>query len=195
MRKAAEKRVRELTNYHGWYRHKYGDVRYCPYCRHPLPKSEKAPDFYVSQVGDWIEAKNSDSTGTWKCSELYEGGEREAQREFLLKNHGWLFIELGTGNAPANKQAWLVSFLYWVDIIEPTLHELNMMSIRRLTTSNKDGSVRRPGADLLLRGYELAWLPKEGWYIEAWHPYWKHLSEKLRKEFVKTLQKGTKKCQ
>lgn len=179
MTKEAEARVRALTNYYKWFKHKYGDVRYCNVCHSALPKSENAPDFYIAQIGDWVEAKNSDASGAWNCSEIYEDGARKNQRAFLIENKGWLFIELSDGKSVKDKSAYLVPFGAWLGIIEPKLIKKGMKSIRRTTTYNKDGSIRRIGADILLDNYKLEWIPTVGWTIPAGHFYWTILKEKL----------------
>jgi len=184
MRKKAELRVRNIANHYGWFKHKYGDVRYCIHCHMPLPKSENAPDFYIAPIGTWVEAKNNDSTGTWKCGEIMEGGARKNQREFLDKNGGWLFIELADGNAPKNADAYLVPWASWKTDIEPILNENDMKSIRRLTTYNKDGMVRRPGADFLLEAYQLKWESKTGWIIPGKHTFWKVYRSKLKEQLI-----------
>jgi hypothetical protein len=182
MAKQAEKRIRDITNHYSWFRHKYGDVRYCIHCKKPLPKTERAPDFYVSQIGDWIEAKNNDSTGTWKCSELFKDGERANQRQFLIDNVGWLFIELSDGHGPSNTAAYLISFDDWLYDVERVLEDNDMKSIRRETTYKKDGTVNRYGADELMFGFELIWEAHNGWVIPDGHPYWYHLKYKLEEE-------------
>lgn len=179
MAKEAEARLRALTNYYKWFKHKYGDVRYCNVCHSALPKSENAPDFYIAQIGDWVEAKNSDASGTWNCSEIYEGGARKNQREFLTKNGGWLFIELSDSKSIKDKSAYLVPWNDWIYTVEPKLIKEGMKSIRRTTKYNKDDSIRRLGADILLDTYKLEWMPTVGWMIPVGHYYWKVLKEKL----------------
>ena len=179
MTKKAEARVRDLTNHYEWYKHKYGDVRYCIHCQKPLPKTERAPDFYVSQIGDWIEAKNNDATGSWRCAEIMEGGERSGQREFLNENGGWLFIELADGNAPVNASAYLIDWDSWLHVVEPILIHNDMKSIRRETTHNNDASIRRLGADELLYRWKLDWEAGTGWFIPYGHDYWHVMMDKL----------------
>ena len=179
MPKKAEARIRDMTGYYGWFRHKYGDVRYCIHCHAPLPKSENAPDYYVAQIGDWVEAKNNDASGTWHCAEIMEGGDRAGQRKFLTENGGYLFIELADGKAPDKAAAYLVPWNKWLAAIEPKLTELGMKSIRRETAYNKDGTIRRYGADILLKAYELEWSTGEGWLIPKGHIYWYDLVYKL----------------
>ena len=194
MTKEAEKRVRDLTNHYEWYRHKYGDVRYCIHCKKPLPKTERAPDFYIAQIGDWVEAKNNDSTGTWRSYELSVDGERANQRKFLEYNNGWLFIEFSDGRAPDNVAAYLIPFATYRDSVEPILEKEEMKSFKRLTTYNKDGSVRRYGADILLAGYELEWEANVGWVIPYGHSYWYSLKEKV-KNLLQYLEEVTdEKC-
>lgn len=197
MVKKAEQRLRDLVNHYGFWAHKYGDVRYCVHCHRPLPKSERAPDYYVSQIGSWIECKNNDSSGTWRCAEIMEGGERQLQREFLNENGGWLFIELADGRAPKKAVAYLVPWDIWIGQIEPVLVKENMSSFRRETTYNKDDSIRRLGGDRLLSDWELKWEQNTGWTIPHDHIYWERLRAKLSdmiKEIDK-MQKGSVPCQ
>ena len=170
--KAAEKSFREMMKSYNFGWHKYGDVRYCMHCRRPLPKSENAPDYSAWAVYNWVECKNSDSTGRWNASELMEGGARANQRKFLLDRAGWLFIVLGTGRAPKGKSAYFIPFQEWVDRIEPALELNKMRSIR------KESKGKRPGADLLLQSYRLKW--KDGhWTIPKEHDYWLRLEVAL----------------
>lgn len=175
--KHAETSVRNLTNHYKWIRHKYGDVRYCIHCGKPLPKTEQVPDFLVSMVGTYIEAKNSDSTGTWRWTELLPDGERANQRQWLIDHGGWLFIELGEGRAPVGRSAFLVPFYRWVDEIEPQLLLNNQKSIRKETVLNKDGTLRggHIGGDELLHKYALTWEPVIGWTIPFYHTWWSDL--------------------
>lgn len=170
--KAAEVAFREMAKRYNFKWHKYGDVRYCIHCHKALPKSEQAPDFSLWEVYNWVECKNSDSTGRWNASELMEGGSREKQREFLLENDGWLFIVLGTGRAPKGKSAFLLSFSDWINRFEPILEHNNMRSIRKSSKGN------RPGADLLLQSYRLEW-HDGGWNIPNGHPFWWHLYQQV----------------
>lgn len=192
MAKKAETRLKDLANYYEWWSRKFGDVSYCQNCHHPLPKSERAPDYYVSQIGSWIECKNNDSTGTWRCAEIMEGGERHLQREFLNEYGGWLLIELADGRAPKKAAAYLIPWVHWRDLIEPELILNGMKSIRRETTVNKDGSVRRLGAEDLLKGYELKWTTHVGWVIPVNHVYWACLKKKLRDmlSYLENMQEG-----
>ncbi|MGC9384731.1 MAG: hypothetical protein ACP5D6_09050 [Kosmotogaceae bacterium] len=196
-RKKSEKRLRDLINHYNWWGHKYGDVRYCIHCHKPLPKSERAPDYYLSQIGDWIECKNNDSTGTWRCAEIMPGGERQLQRDFLNENGGWLFIELADGRAPKKAAAYLVIWDFWVNHVEPILIKEDMSSFRRETTYNKDGSVRRLGGDRLLSDWELEWKEHIGWIIPRGHFYWKELKAKLSEmiEDINEMQRGETPCQ
>ena len=166
-RKAAEQAWSKLCTYHDWYRHKYGDVRYCIHCSRPLPKTENAPDYACGLVYTYIEAKNSTKIGTWRWVEIAQDGERKNQREWLLEHGGWLFIVLGEGRAPKGKSAYLVPFEDWVDLIEPFLIELKMASIRKETKG------KRPGADVFLDDYRLIWLTNQGWVIQKGHPWWR----------------------
>jgi hypothetical protein len=192
MAKKAETRLKDLANHYEWWSRKFGDVSYCKYCGMPLPKSEKAPDYFVSQIGTWIECKNNDSTGTWRCAEIMEGGERHLQREFLNEYGGWLFIELADGRAPKKAAAYLVPWQDWKSFVEPLLIAEDMKSIRRETTCNKDGSIRRIGADELLKIWELKWLQNTGWVIPVNHIFWKDLKKNLKEtlSYIENMQEG-----
>ena len=174
--KKAEAKWRAVCKRNLWYWHKYGDVRYCIYCKGVLPKTERAPDFAVAVSFTYVECKNNDKTGRWSWKELADGGTRHNQREWLLNEGGWLFIELGLGRAPKGKSAFLVPFGFWVDHIEPQLIELGMASIRK-DTRGKDG--KRPGADEILARFRLEWVTKEGWIIPNGHDWWKALHSNL----------------
>lgn len=197
VRKKSEKRLRDLINHYDWWGHKYGDVRYCIHCHKPLPKSEQAPDYYVSQSGDWIECKNNDSSGTWRCAEIMPGGERQLQRDFLDKSGGWLFIELADGRAPKEAAAYLVPWEHWLKFVEPILIKADMSSIRRETTYNKDGDVRRLGGDRLLDSWELKWKQGAGWTIPHDHIYWRDLRARLSSMIldIDAMRKGDVPCQ
>ena len=175
MRKSSEKKFRNMMKYYGYYWYKYGDVNYCPHCHKPLPKSEMKPDFVVSPNVTWVECKNNNKSGLWNWTEIDEGGDRSFQREFLIENNGWLFIELGTGNAPTNKGAWLVPIDYWIYVVEPKLKKSGQKSLRYKTVYNKDGSKRNghTGADILLKEYALEWTAHVGWTIPNNHQWWK----------------------
>lgn len=171
--KQAEPRWRAICKRNNWYWHKYGDVRYCIHCKTPLPKTENAPDFAVGISFTYVECKNNDKTGRWRWKELSANGNRQNQRTWLLREGGWLFIELGTKNAPKGKSAYLIHFGTWVSEIEPLLLELNMASIR------KEPKGKRPGADELLADYRLDWVQNEGWHIPNGHIWWKALYNNL----------------
>lgn len=185
-KKVVESRWRKVVKDLGWYWHKYGDVRYCMHCHKPLPKSENAPDFAVAPVFTYVECKQSDSTGRWNWKEIAEDGTRANQRKWLLDNHGWLFIELGTGNAPNGRQAYLVPIIIWVYEVEPKLIELKMSSIRKETRG------KRPGADDLLSDYTMEWESGEGWRIPPNHQWWKSLLSKLQQMNKEVMMEVTR---
>jgi hypothetical protein len=177
MTKQAEARWRAIAKANGWYWHKYGDVRYCWKCHSVLPKSENAPDFAVAVVYTYVECKNSDSTGRWNCKEITEEGRRSNQRQWLIDNRGWLFIELGNKPAPKGKSAFLIPFIIWMRDVEPILREKGMMSIHKETKG------KRPGADELLADYRLDW--KDGnWEIPITHKWWAALFSSLKDQLV-----------
>lgn len=190
MTKEAETRWGDIVNLYGWFRLKFGDVRYtvCPHCnfRYTLPKGKKRPDFIVAPVFTYVEAKNNDARGTWKWTEIGEGGDRKLQREWMQEHGGWLFIELGTGRAPKGKGAWLIPWQRWENDIEPVLIANEQMSLRHRTYYNNDGTRRGGifGADHLLAGYELVWETNVGWTIPKGHIWWRLLHSALTKHLA-----------
>lgn len=184
MGKDAEKRVVEIANHYGWYRHKYGDVRYCIHCHKPQPKSERAPDYAVAPIATWVEAKNNDAKGRWSWIELLADGDRSNQRDWLLEKGGWLFIELGLGRAPNGKGAWLVPFKLWVEQVEPVLLEKGMRSLR-YTQKQK----AKPGADEFLHKWALAWETNVGWTIPDGHVWWRALADRTEDLLLEVLPK------
>lgn len=177
----SESRVREITNHLGYYRHKYGDVRKCIHCGGILPKSERMPDYAVGLVTAYWEVKNGDASETWKWIEVSPSGSRCEQRKFLLDNDGWLFLELVDRQG---KGAWLLPFHKWVDDIEPYLIKYSMSSVRRQTTLRKDGTVIRPGAELLLKDYALKWERGVGWVPGPGHIWWHWARRQLLKQLA-----------
>lgn len=180
-RKSAESYF-TATFHDPWYRHKYGDVRYCIHCKKALPKSESAPDYSLGMPVFWVECKNNDRSGRWTWKELVCG--REKQRQFLIDNDGWLYIVLGTGRMPKGKSAYLVPIRAWVEEIEPVLLDKNISSFGKVASLNKDGSCRvgSIGGDDLLSDWRLEWnkkfiIPKGH---EFWHIYMDKLEESLK---------------
>lgn len=185
MAKEAEKRVVALANHYNWYRHKYGDVRYCVHCHQALPKTERAPDFAIAPVFTWMEAKNNNSSGRWPWVEIGPEGDRVNQREWLIENGGWLFIELSEDDAHGSKGrgAFLVPFKSWLSEVEPYLIEKGYKSLR-LSESRK-----RPGADTLLVKWELEWETNVGWVIPDGHVWWKALADRIEVVLREVLPK------
>lgn len=183
--KEAEKRVVAFAKHYGYYRHKYGDVRKCLHCQGLLPKTENAPDYAIAPIFTWIEAKNSaKSTGRWNWAEIGPEGARKNQRAWLIREGGWLFIELiniqEEGQVWAdNRGAFLIPFKSWLKDVEPILLKLKMKSIRLDTKAN------RPGADSLLAQWALVWEPNVGWLPPAGHIWWTALAIRIHNELDK----------
>jgi len=118
----------EMMRNHGYYVHKWGDVRYarCPHCDKffPLPKAEKKPDFLIAMEYRFVEAKGAGNS--WH----FDGDFRPNQREFMDANisRSWIFVEIGEDNAPKGKKAFLVPWVDW-KTIEAKLLAKNMKSI------------------------------------------------------------------
>jgi hypothetical protein len=168
--KRAETSFRALIKGMGGAWHKYGDVRYCIHCHHPLPKTEKAPDFLAALLYTWVECKNSNSTGRWDwAGDIGPDGARTGQRQWLTENQGWLFIELGQGRADRDQRScYLIQWSDWLEL-EPTLQQ---KSIR------KESHGRFIGGDELFSQHRLVWVNSQ-WEIPPDHSWWDWLSSKL----------------
>lgn len=163
----SESIFRAMIKANGWAWHKYGDVRYCIYCHKPLPKSELMPDYLVCLKPIWVEVKNNDSSGRWSwASDIGPDGARKAQRQFLIDNDGFLFIELGIGRHPTDFSAYLIPMREWVRI-EPDL-------LTQQASLAKDDTKRTIGADTILAEWRLAW-ERGTWVIPKGHVWWYHL--------------------
>jgi hypothetical protein len=151
----------------GYYVHKFGDVRYafCPHCNKsfPLPKAEKKPDFLIAMEYRFIEAKGSDNS--WAFAEDF----RPNQREFMDANLNlsWIFTEIGEGNAPAGKRAFLIPWEKW-KFIEEGIISRGFKSILFEKTERS----RAPCLDdiKLMHPYELIW-EKGIWNIPVEHEW------------------------
>jgi hypothetical protein len=147
----------------GYYVHKFGDVRYafCPHCSKmfPLPKAEKKPDFLIAMDYRFVEAKGAGSS--WAFFNDF----RPNQREFMDNEikRSWIFVEIGEGNAPAGKKAYLCPWAIW-KTTEEHLLQLNYKSL----AFERTGRIRVPCIDDALGPYRLAW-EKGAWIIPDEH--------------------------
>lgn len=123
-RKKNENDFGKMMRKHGYYAHKWGDVRYCPYCHTPLPKAEKKPDFLIATQYAFVEAKGAGNS--WH----FDGDFRPNQREFMDANihRSWVFVEIGEGRAPTGKTAFLMPWAGW-KTIEDMLLSMGFKSV------------------------------------------------------------------
>lgn len=174
---ASEPEFRAMVKAYGWGWHKYGDVRYCIYCHKALPKSELMPDFMVNLQPIFVEVKNNNATGRWDfANDIGPEGARKAQRQFLIENDGWLFIELGQGRRPKNFGAFLIPMRQWLTLEEP----LGQSSLPL------HGTARLVGADVALDAWALKW--EDGhWTIPKGHIWWYHLKS-ITESLLKSIE-------
>lgn len=137
----------------GYYAHKWGDVRYarCPRCENffPLPKAEKKPDFLIATKYAFVEAKGG--IDSWQ----FYGDFRPNQIEFMNQNEdlSWIYVEVGPGNAPSGKVAFLMPWKKWKET-ESVLLEANFKSLAFKKTSRS----RVPEiTDVISSEYLLTW--------------------------------------
>jgi len=111
-----------LSELHVWI-HKWADVRMCPNCHKPIFQSredvsgETIVDFlaFFGNVPAWIECKGMPGHNTLPFSEI-----TEKQRNFLTSwtDRGvlaFLFVTLGTGRVPKDRQAWLIPWKIYLE--------------------------------------------------------------------------------
>lgn len=155
----------------GIWSHKWADMRYCPRCHNLLYKVDDNVDYTII-VGDkpgLVECKQDEERFSFANEEL---GIRPRQREWLnewqrLNRHSWLFLELGTGSAPKDRNAWLVWWPHWL-VIESRLEERGMKSIPwRETRQSKEFN-----AVEMLSEHQLLWEPKVGFVIPTYHSFY-----------------------
>lgn len=191
-RKKAETEFQDMMGRYHNFRHKYGDRRYCMVCKTLQPKSELKPDYAAAPVFTWVECKEAfekgKNAGRWSWKEIYEGGESENQRNWLIENGGWLFLLVGKGRVSSDKNkssrsAYLIPFKTWIDKIEPDLLLHKMGSIGH--NGMRGG---KPGATALLADWRLDWVDG-GWSIPEQHDWWYALEKRLIAELrrVRTM--------
>ena len=149
----------------GYYAHKWGDVRYCPFCKTPLPKAEKKPDFLIAKDYAFVEAKGASDAWT------FDGDFRPNQREFMDNNtmRSWIFVEMGDGRAPNGKIAFLVPWTTW-KVIEEQLLSTGFHSVLiKKTEKSRAPAIK----EYLSQDYFLEW-GKGGWTIPENHIWWIH---------------------
>jgi hypothetical protein len=151
----------------GYYVHKFGDVRYafCPHCSKtfPLPKAEKKPDFLVAMTYRFVEAKGAGNS--WAFAEDF----RPNQREFMDANLklSWIFVEIGEGNAPAGKRAFLVPWEPWLEIERILLGKGHKSILFEKTERSRCPSIDEC---MMIKTYEIYW-EKGAWKIPENHSW------------------------
>lgn len=155
------------TNGYFW-SHKWADMRYCPHCRTLLYKTEDNVDYTIigGNIAGLVECKQDNERFSFANE---EAGIRPKQREFLNEwskqnRPCFLFLELGNGNAPKARHAWLIPWVHWL-IFESKLEERGMKSLPWTVTkrSNEFNAIS------LLGEYELDWIPTVGFQIPKDH--------------------------
>jgi len=156
----------------GYYVHKFGDVRYahCPKCNSsfPLPKAEKKPDFLVAMTYRFVEAKGAGDS--WHFADDF----RPNQREFMDLNidRSWIFVEIGSGNAPKGKQAFLMPWSEWKEYEYYLLQSGSKSLILESTERSRSPELK----SIIPPKYFVEWKGRK-WSIPNKHPWW--LMEKI----------------
>lgn len=168
MAKESEAEFRKMCRKLNIWCHKWGDVRVCPRCGTKLFTSrEDVPNEsiidYLMFIGDtpaWVECKGLPGHTLLPFSEI-----KEKQRNFLnswMDRGVWtfLYLSLGTGNAPKGRKAWLIP---WARYIEEEGKVIGRVSLPWQTSGNQ------PGLAQIFWQWELLW-QNGGWTIPMTSP-------------------------
>jgi hypothetical protein len=189
IRKESEERLTNLLKtYHIWWR-KLVDVVICPKCGQFIYKKERQVD-YLAIIGNQpalIECKQAETSFQFANPDI---GIRPIQRQIMTDweergVHSWIFLLMGNGSFPNDKQAWLFPWTEWRQFIEPYLVEKQLKSLPWKSNLRKS-SVILNAATLLLpyhipyrRGKGL-YMPEDHWFALQYTdlfkltpmPYW-----------------------
>jgi hypothetical protein len=193
-RKVSEDYLGNMMKHHGFKAEKSRDrgyvncphchqaVKVCPHCKKDmlLQKAKTRLDYTV--LMDWVEVECKQGEKSWPLGDLTSVQEDLFPVPTLLGEPRWLFLVIGTGNAPNGKEAYLIP-------------APDFLEIRKQEYDNKRKSVcYRAGARTRVReariafeGYELEWQPNIGWIIPEDHTFWViKKSVKTPKELTRT---------
>lgn len=156
--------------------HKWADMRKCPTCGSLLYKVDDNVDYtvIVGFIAGLVECKQDDVRFSYADEEI---GIRPKQRDWLnewqrLGRPCFIFLELGDGSAPKDRNAWLIPWVHWL-MIESRLEQAGKKSLAwRQTRQSKELN-----AVNLLNDYQLNWKKgsgKEKGYFEIpeSHIFW-----------------------
>jgi hypothetical protein len=122
------------------------------------------PDYVIAPEYMFVECKQEGES--WSILDFTSTQISVLNGPVQKGGEGYLFLELGDGNAPDGRGAWLVEWRKWLEI-QHNLLEANCKSLRFESTSRSS----MPTASGALMGYELEW-QTGGWAIPEEHPFW-----------------------
>jgi len=141
-------------------------IMQCPHCKGSLllNKAMTMPDFIVARNWFYVEAKQGGES--WDIKDFTPTQITVMNEHARKGGEGYLFLELGTGRAPAGRSAWLVPWSMWLVIQEEMLQN-GQSSLRFEQTARS----RMPLAKYTLQNFELEW-KDGGWTIPSSHVFW-----------------------
>lgn len=160
-RKKNEAELGTMMRFYKFYAHKFGDMRYCPFCHSLLPKAEKKPDYLVSFDHIIVEAKYGGERWAWSTSIT----PNQYELMPVAGNKAWLFLEMGEGNAPKGRSAYLVPWDDWI-LIQKSFEEKGFKSL----VYKSAGRSRNPDCTCIEK-YACTW-NKGHWEIPVEHVFW-----------------------
>jgi len=144
--------------------HKWTDMRMCPHCHELLYKSENMVDYMIVawNYASLVECKQGEDSFPFADE---NAGLRPNQRAWLSEwelfgRPSWLFLELGTGRAPNDRNAWLIPWTIWL-YYESQLEVVNRKSMPWRPNRQSKGF----DAVGMLKHYQLNWVPTKGFVI------------------------------
>ncbi len=160
-RKGAEKRIPHFAKKHKLYFHKYKDVQLCIHCHKPQPKSKSMPDYLLTPIPIYVEVKESGQDERFN----FKHGMTDVQREFFSENPGFIFLEMGSGNAPNGKSAYMIPTPVWFISTD------NLIATGYGSFSREESARGCPGTEILFSKYKCVW-EEGGWNIPWGHIFW-----------------------
>jgi hypothetical protein len=151
--------------------HKWADMRACPHCGQLLYKVEDNVDYtmIVGNIAGLVECKQDEERFRWADEGVgIRPGQRAWLNEWQLQRRpSWLFLEMGDGRAPKDRNAWLIWWPVWL-MHEGTLELGEKKSLAWRETRQSGGL----NAVSLLADWQLDWVPNQGFVIPGKHQFW-----------------------
>ena len=139
----------------------------------PGPKPSR-PDFLMLIHGRyaWVECKSGHDSFAWASDENHGGkGIRTGQRLWLNREREdgipcFLFISLGDGRAPEGRDAYMITWVRWLEVEKDLIKE-DMKSISWMRNTRKTSIFNM--RDEFDYTYRLKWKANVGWVLGPYH--------------------------